>query len=72
MQVLGHHYKYFNEKPQANFYSFTHTKSAILQRSSPTYNSLDGEVIDLLACVCPEKFSVLSADLFIEKKKKEQ
>lgn len=31
--------------------------------TSPTYNPLDGEVIDLLASVCPEVFSVLSANL---------
>lgn len=40
------------------------------QASKYTYNSLDGEFIDLLACICPEVFSVLSADLLQQKKKK--
>lgn len=36
--------------------------------SAFSYNSLDGEVIDLLAGIRPEEFSVLSANLLQEKK----
>lgn len=42
--------------------------SKLSSKNSPTYNSLDGEVIDLLACICPEEFSVLPADLLQQKK----
>lgn len=51
----------FDEKPKATSFPFAHSKSFI--HSSPTYNPLDDEVIDLLAGICPEEFSVLSADL---------
>lgn len=50
--------------------TLSHTQFATTTSKSPTYNPLDGKVVDLLACVCPEKFPIVSADLFENKKKK--
>lgn len=53
------------ENPTATFLHpyIAGSTTVFLAHSCHTHNPLDGEVIDLLAGICPEEFSVLSADL---------
>lgn len=57
--VHRHPRKHLMKHQKAAFIPFTSNHL----HSADTHNSLDGEGIDLLACVSSEEFSVLSTDL---------